>query len=546
MSADTAPALFADRPIRPLPKRRLRERLSPEVAESIQYPPAPRIVPPLFQYPYTLRDDEADPASTNRDRSAENSSRAGKGGTGADDEANRESRAGGLGPGGRGGRRLPATGQPGAGNSQSVPSAASSLDGYDLLENTNNKKKRKIPSAGDAALHSMHMMNDAAMGSNASKAGSSLSSDSRGEQLAPTSTPYYGSGSFASASQNLAGPGRGRFGRHRSSRSPLRPLSDSMNNKTGKLRSGQWGSGTVENTGIISSAIANAGKLPQHGQENMSLLNSQLPTKRGPALTQFTFTCDSQVPGSLAWPGSDRRMTAPSTQPATGRPANEDWKRGNAAAQPRGALASPAGSQSTESVPKEGVLRGGGRPPTQDAAAPKPPRKKPSQQQYKLAADARQRRTLENNKCRPPKEADIWICEFCEYETIFGQPPMALIRQYEINDMKKRRLEQERKAKLESMKKGKNRKQRHGKGSAKTSSAAQHDHGSADRHGGTDSGTFSQGTRSETDDFEDSFGPDDAMSPEQLDLGGRLALDDGTPGPPPPGRGALRHTEDGT
>src|SRR4051794_7138445 len=81
-----------------LPKRRLRERLSPEAAESIQYPPAPRIVSPLFQYPYTLRDDEADLASAIRN--SENGSRAGKSETGADDEANRESRAGGSGPGG--------------------------------------------------------------------------------------------------------------------------------------------------------------------------------------------------------------------------------------------------------------------------------------------------------------------------------------------------------------------------------------------------------------------------------------------------------------
>jgi len=254
MSADTDSALFSDRPIRPLPKRRLRERLSPEVVDSIQYPPAPRVVSPLFQYPYPLRDEEPDPTSVARDRISEGSLRSGKGGVGAEDENSQELRPG---VGGRGtsdhvGRlaRTPQTTDQGRHTgSQLTLSAASSVDGYDLFENTNNKKKRKIPSAGDAALNSMHIINDGSGGGNLPVSGASPSVDSSNEAARSTSTPYYGSGSFASGGQNVPGPGRGRYGRLRSSRSPLRPLSDATNNWTGrngKVRSGQWASGACK------------------------------------------------------------------------------------------------------------------------------------------------------------------------------------------------------------------------------------------------------------------------------------------------------------
>lgn len=42
-----------------------------------------------------------------------------------------------------------------------------------------------------------------------------------------------------------------------------------------------------------------------------------------------------------------------------------------------------------------------------------------------------------------------WICEFCEYEAIFGTPPMALIRQYEIKDRKERKRLAEKRRLLE-------------------------------------------------------------------------------------------------
>jgi hypothetical protein len=44
-----------------------------------------------------------------------------------------------------------------------------------------------------------------------------------------------------------------------------------------------------------------------------------------------------------------------------------------------------------------------------------------------------------NNLEHPPAPVDVWICESCEYESIFGEPPHALIRQYEIKDRKERR-----------------------------------------------------------------------------------------------------------
>lgn len=56
--------------------------------------------------------------------------------------------------------------------------------------------------------------------------------------------------------------------------------------------------------GIISNAIANAEKLPPQGQENVSLLQQHpAVNKTTPASSQFTFTCDSQVPGTVQWPG---------------------------------------------------------------------------------------------------------------------------------------------------------------------------------------------------------------------------------------------------
>ena len=57
-----------------------------------------------------------------------------------------------------------------------------------------------------------------------------------------------------------------------------------------------------------------------------------------------------------------------------------------------------------------------------------------------------------NNWLHPTKREDVWVCEFCEYESIFGQAPKALIRQYEARDRAARKQEEERKRLLEKAK----------------------------------------------------------------------------------------------
>ena len=50
---DTTSPVYPGRPIRPMPKRRIRDRLSAEHAATIDYPPPPASETPIFGYPYT-------------------------------------------------------------------------------------------------------------------------------------------------------------------------------------------------------------------------------------------------------------------------------------------------------------------------------------------------------------------------------------------------------------------------------------------------------------------------------------------------------------
>ncbi|KAL2258930.1 hypothetical protein VTK26DRAFT_7569 [Humicola hyalothermophila] len=502
MAAHSVSSLFPNRPIRPLPKRRLRERLSPEVADSIQYPPLPRTAAPLFPYPYTLTEESTVDSgySPGRQEGPQPEERQRHSPVpGADNDDSLSPRQGAASRAAQGHTSSVARAKLEQGRyTDSFPpqSATSSADGYDPFENTNNKK-RKIPTAGDSVPSGAHSTNDSA-----SRISSAASADHAGEgggSVASSSTPYYGSGSLASGVHNIPGPGRGRYGRPRNFRNVIRPLFDSTNSWAGRTtrpRPGQWMTGSVEKgeiTGIISNAIANAERLPPHqGEENISLLHQQLSAKRTQASTPFTFTCDSQVPGSASWPGSDRKTAGQPHQSSAAPQGKESWSRGSQSGQ--GGQTLPVMSGSLDAGSKEHAPRASTSGQDQQAPAQKSSRRSAAKE-YMAAAKARRRETQLYNRRHPPKPDEIWICHFCEYEAIFGHPPEALVRQYEIKERKQRQLEQQRRAQWERMKKGKHKGKKSSKLPAKNSSMAQDAHHSVDSR--EVSGTHDDGTQEE-------------------------------------------------
>lgn len=253
LSPDTMSPVYPDRPIRPLPKRRLRERLSPDVADSIKYPPTPKTTTPLFYYPYSVGEERSNGAVVESQHPSERErvdefernyiSRRNADEVDSDDDelAYRSRIYSRHSPdtSGRSYRYVQKQDTSRYNKPQPPPSTASSADGYDSFENTNNKKKRKIPTPGDSGMNGSHLANDlASMG---------LSRSEEASQDGTVSGQYYGSGTSAFPNtQPISGPGRGRYGRIRNGRSPLRTLSDASSNwsngRTSKQRSSQWSS----------------------------------------------------------------------------------------------------------------------------------------------------------------------------------------------------------------------------------------------------------------------------------------------------------------
>lgn len=260
MSPDTVSSLFPDRPIRPLPKRRLRERLSPEAADSIKYPSSTLDSIPLFYYPpYTLKEEVnhtnretissvEQPRPTEAERSlASRQTKTGLGESVEEDDAPRSTLVTRSPPEilNRVTRLPVRPDQPRLADPQPPPSAASSVDGYDSFENTNNKKKRKIPSAGDSTLNGAHSLNSD-VGSLSISTGVRTDVVVNGERSYPESAGYASSSGYLLSSHGVSGPGRGRLGRSRNGRSPLRTLPDGNSTWLGRVpKNGppQWPSG---------------------------------------------------------------------------------------------------------------------------------------------------------------------------------------------------------------------------------------------------------------------------------------------------------------
>ena len=535
-SSDLTSPVYPDRPIRPLPKRRLRTRLSPELADSLQYPVTPNNAKPLFYMPFSDPGSrgsvslngmaaEIDQALAEAQEVSRLANQNGYQFRGNDDDSEDEDGTGIMrryqeqrhaAPTGH--RIVSKAGRPDLNKlaKASLPTSAASsvdaIDGYDSFENTNNKKKRKIPTSGSLGIHQSSLSAEMAnMGISPSRDTEMLPADSDGRV-----GQYYGTGSSAipavTSGTGLSGPGRGRFGRvaPRSfgGRSPLGISTNGSNALLGRAGtprreyslgetpdgkgndSEQDGytqklivldttSSHATDQGIISTAIANAAASPTpllRGQENVSLLQQQSVKRSGSPKTQFTFTCESDSAKSMVWPVHKSLLTGLPYQPSPQQSMPEAQLPLN---NQKG-----FSTQGTQTSPSMSEQPGQGKPqqprPQQGPQQPKKPRRPPGKL-YSIAARQRRLQQEYNNYHHPPKAEDVWICEFCEYESIFGSPPEALIRQYEIKDRRERRRLAEKRRLLEKAKM-KGRKGRKGnKNAAKnanpvTNAATPHQH----------------------------------------------------------------------
>lgn len=176
-------------------------------------------------------------------------------------------------------------------------------------------------------------------------------------------------------------------------------------------------------------------------------------TATTPSKTQFTFTCESDSSKGMA-------MQAQNTFPL----------RHRSPTSPLAMMTQNArgfSTQGTQTSPNMAAQQGNTQPQQQQphgasGGPANPGRKKKRSPGSIYALAARQRKIQQQyaNLHHPPSMEDIWICEFCEYESIFGRPPEALIRQYEMKDRKERKRLAEKKRLLEKakMKGRKNRK----------------------------------------------------------------------------------------
>ncbi|KAF1988694.1 hypothetical protein K402DRAFT_18086 [Aulographum hederae CBS 113979] len=468
---DIPSPLYAERPIRPLPKRRLRSRLSDQEADSIVFPTAPPEPTTLFSVPYAP--PERGPVMPGRLAGREEHPDNGHAPPAMMHFTKNDGSSGA------------ASSRPGRANPPAPGSTTSSVDGYESFENTNNKKKRKIPLSNSVNGHHSSLSSEMANMGISGHEGDAGAADGDGSGLGQ----YYGSGTPTSAAATgpgtgISGAGRGRYGRSGRGSLERRPLATTTNGMNsyaspskarrdwsslagakgsppsrkrrfslGRSHSHPAATGQPDQ-GIISAAIANAAQqgplTQQKGNENVSLLQQQA-SKTTPQRTQFTFTCESETSNNIPWHGAHRYPGG--AGPGQGMP--------------------PVGmGKGVENLPPNmhpnGVpMRGGGAVQASQILqqAAQQPQKKTRPRRpgraYAIAARSRRLQQEYNNYHHPPARDEIWICEFCEYEDIFGKPPEALIRQYEIKDRKEQKRLAEKRRLLEKAKM-KNRKGKKG------------------------------------------------------------------------------------
>lgn len=233
---DTLSPVYPDRPIRPLPKNRLKSRLSPEQSATLIYPPDPPISSISFNFPFGQTErDKAEDARLANGHGPNDGAVVTHCTCGAEhgDESDSEeivydhpnfrvqspteglqqrrataSHALSSGPGP--GQAAAGLGMRAVGKTPAAPaSIASSADGYESFENTSNKKKRKIPLSASSAVHQSAMTAAHQSTLTSELANMGIASQQDGTQ---DHVPLSSSSSYAASTTGMgpAGAGRGR------------------------------------------------------------------------------------------------------------------------------------------------------------------------------------------------------------------------------------------------------------------------------------------------------------------------------------------------
>lgn len=381
-------------------------------------------------------------------------------------------------------------------------SVVSSADGYDSFENTSNKKKRKIPlSSGGPSPHASSLSADLAHMGISPRDGSD---DVDGLDAGKIRSRHNHHEQYPGSGVTLTTQSRPRQNRH-NNKSDQRAMgaalaaaraTDDETAYTSQLsassRGGNWtGQGKqfksdgislvhsiqphITNLSLLEDAqdFDENGSHPEHhsstGQVNGDTSARRLPVSS--PKTQFTFTCQGEESSNVVWP---LQHTIPPRIP-DGPPSRSGRYRPTGHHHPQTAHGQHQHSNHSHNGGSATPLD---RPPPSNhhqydnsMPPPRPRRRRRPSKEYALAAQHRAIAQEYTNYHHKTSKDSMWICEFCEYEDIFGCPPAALIRLYEIKDRAERQRINERRRLLEKAKM-KNRKGKKGVKNGKGHDAA--------------------------------------------------------------------------
>lgn len=249
--------MYPDRLIRPLPKRPLRSRLSTDAADTILFPPTP----PASQIFYGVSGEleeavndskvyvqqtiETDrPELTPETESHHGFETAAELDSGDEDGPVVVRRSAGF-----RGSLSPSSGTHSSGvvGKEGSQKSGAGPDGYDAFENTNNKKKRKIPTPGNMGGHHSSLSPEFASIDLASANTSAAAGDGM------STGTYYGNGNPASPlGSGISGSGRGRLGRSTTRSHHVRnPLSANAQNAWMSTRTPSRRDGLMSSPGPV-------------------------------------------------------------------------------------------------------------------------------------------------------------------------------------------------------------------------------------------------------------------------------------------------------